>query len=73
VALRTGHILVKSAQRVVGLVVIEFGNGANRFPALGGVTVLTGNAQIAMWAMRAGGALARPARKRAEEKEQENR
>jgi len=68
-ALRTSHILVKSAQRVTGLVVIEFRNGADRLPALRGVTVLTGNVQIAMWAMRTGGALARPARKPAEKKQ----
>ena len=42
-ALRTRDILVKTAQRVTRLVVIEFGNGANRLPALSGVTVLTGN------------------------------
>jgi hypothetical protein len=64
VALRAPHILVKTAQRVVSMVVIEFRNSPDRPPALRGVTVLTGNVQTAMWAMRSGGALARPARKR---------
>jgi len=73
VALRTGHILVQAAQRIVGLVVIEFGNGANRLPALGGVTVLTRNAEVSVRAVRAVGTLARPARKRAEGKQQQNR
>ncbi len=63
-ALRTRHILVQAAQRIVGLVVIEFRNGADRLPALRGVAVLTGNVQIAMGAMGTGGALDRPARKR---------
>ena len=48
VALRTGNTLVHAAQRVAGLVVIEFRNGANRFPAADGVTVLTGDCQIAV-------------------------
>lgn len=66
VALRTRHILVKSAQRIVGLIVIEFRNGANRFPPLCRVTVLARNVQIAVGATRAVGALVRPARKQAE-------
>jgi hypothetical protein len=65
VALRTRHILVQAAQRITGPVVIEFRNGADRLPALCGVTVLTGEVQIAMGAMGTGGTLDRPARKRA--------
>lgn len=63
-ALRTRDILVKAAQRVVSLVVIEFRNSPDRLPAPRSVTVLTGSVQIAMWAMGTGGTLARPARKR---------
>ena len=51
VALRASHVLVKAAQRVMGAVVIKFGNGADRLPALRSVTVLAGNVQIAMRAM----------------------
>ena len=65
VALRTDHILVQPAQRVTGSVVIEFGDRADRRPALCRVAVLAGNVQIAMWAMGSRGALVRPARKRA--------
>ena len=72
-ALRTRHILVQTPQRITGLVVIEFRDGADRLPALRGVTVLTGNVQIAMWAMGTSGALVRPARKRAQEKQQRHR
>ena len=72
-ALRTRHILVQTPQRITGLVVIEFRDGADRLPALPGVTVLTGNVQIAMWAMGTSGALVRPARKRAQEKQQRHR
>jgi len=73
VALRTRHILVQSAQRVMGLVVIEFRNRANRLPALCGVTVLTGNGQISVRTTRTCGTLVRPARKPTQEKQQRNR
>jgi hypothetical protein len=65
VALCARHVLVKAAQRVTGLVVIKFGKGADRLPAIRCVTVLAGNIQIAVWAMSSRGALVRPARKRA--------
>jgi len=71
VALRARHILVQAAQRITRLVVIEFGDGADRLPSLCRVTVLAGNVQIAVRAMSArSGALRRSARKRAEQKEQ---
>ena len=68
-ALRAGHILVQAAQRVTGLVVIEFRNGANWLPALSGMAVLAGNIQIAVWAMGFGRALVRPAHERAQGKQ----
>ena len=68
-ALRTRHVLVKAAQRVVGLVVIEFRNGADWLPAPRSMTVLTGYVQIAMRAVSTGGTLVRPARSRDEEKQ----
>src|SRR5437763_5280024 len=42
VALRTAHILVKATERKLGLVMIEFGNRADRLPALRCMTILTG-------------------------------
>ena len=55
VALDTGHRLVHAPQRVAGLIVIEFGNGANRLPRVGGMAVLAGNIQVAMGAVGSGG------------------
>ena len=69
VALRTSHVLVKAAQRVTGAVVIKFGNGADRLPALRSVAVLAGNVQIAMRAIGTRGTLVRPTRNRDEEKQ----
>ncbi len=63
VALRTRYVLVKSPQRVTGSVVIEFGNRADRRPAIRCVTVLAGNIQIAVWAVGSRDAPIRPARK----------
>src|SRR5271157_489272 len=63
-ALRTRHILVHTPQRLTGLVVIEFRNGADRLPALRSVTVLTGNIQIAMGAMGTRGTLDRSEERR---------
>ena len=57
VALNTSHILVHTAQRIMGLVVIELGNSADWLPALRGVTVLARNVQIAVRATSARGAL----------------
>lgn len=71
VALDASHILVQAPQRIPSLVVIEFGNRTDRLPALRRVTVLTGYIQAAMWAIRTSSALARRARKRAEELQQQ--
>jgi len=46
---------VHAAQWVAGLIVIEFGNGADRLPRIGGVAVLARDIQVAMGAMRPGG------------------
>ena len=43
---------VHAAQRIFGLVVIEFRNGADRSPAICGVAVLASQVQIAVWTMR---------------------
>ncbi len=43
VTLRTRHGLVHAAQRIFRLIVIEFGDGANRLPCAGGMTVLARN------------------------------
>jgi len=52
VALRAGHSLVKSAQRVLGLIMVELGDRANRLPAHRGMAVLAGDVQIAVRAPR---------------------
>lgn len=43
VALSTGHIFMHAAERITGLIVIEFRAGADRLPAGIGVAVLAGN------------------------------
>src|SRR5580704_402801 len=48
VTLRTSHAFVHAAQRILGGVVIEFGDGADRLPAAKRVTVLAGNAQASV-------------------------
>ena len=68
VALRTSHIPVHTAQRIAGLVVIEFRNRADRLPTLRCMTVLTGDVQIAVRTVGSG--LVRSARKRRQKKEQ---
>lgn len=55
VTLRATHAHVLPAQRVLRFVVIEFGEGSNRFPADRRMAVLTGNTQIAMGASGNGG------------------
>ena len=45
---------VHAPQRIFGLVVIKFRDGADRFPGVGGVAVLARNAQIPVRAVRAG-------------------
>jgi len=46
VTLAAGHILVHAAQRIFGLIVIEFRDGPDGLPPNRGVTVLAGNIQI---------------------------
>ena len=53
VTLRAGHRSVHAAQRVTSLIVVEFGNSANRLPPAGGVAVLTGHVQIPVRTVRA--------------------
>jgi len=48
VALRAGDAFMHPAQRILGGVVIELRNGANRFPAAQRVAVLTGNAKASV-------------------------
>ena len=47
-ALRALHFFVHAAERVFCLGVIKFGNGPNRPPSRGGVTILTGNGECTM-------------------------
>ena len=48
VAFHARHFFVQAAQRVLGLVVVKFGDRANRAPACGGVAVLARNCQRAV-------------------------
>lgn len=59
VALDARHRLVHAAQRVAGLIVIEFRNRADRLPRAGGVAVLARDIQVAMGAVGPGGLRAR--------------
>lgn len=52
VALGAGDSFVHAAQGEAGLVVVELQGAPQRFPAGKGMTVLTGDFQIAMWAAR---------------------
>lgn len=65
VALRASDVLVQAPQRVTGVVMIKLGDRADGLPALGRVTVLAGDVQIAMWAISPRCALIRRAAKRA--------
>lgn len=47
-ALRARHPFMQAAQGITGLVVIELGDGANRFPPGGGMAVLTRDVQVPM-------------------------
>lgn len=47
-ALRAADALVHPAQRILRGVVVEFGNGPDRFPAAKRVAILAGNAQASM-------------------------
>jgi len=52
VALRAGDRLVHAAQRIAGVIVIEFRNGANRPPRIGRVAILAWSVQVAVRTMR---------------------
>jgi len=72
VALGAGHRRVHAAQRVLRLIVIEFGNRSDRFPRTCRVAVLARDVQIAVRAMRATGCLRRCAPRCPREREQQN-
>jgi len=46
--LGAGYTFVETAKRVPGFVVVKLGNGADGFPACGGMAVLTGYGQVAV-------------------------
>ena len=48
VTLGAGHVLVHAAQRILGLVVIEFRDSADRLPPNRGVAVLARNVQVSV-------------------------
>jgi hypothetical protein len=52
-----GNGRVHAAQGIFRLVMIEFRNGADRFPRICGVAVLASQVQIAVWTMRSSGTL----------------
>ena len=52
VACSACHFFVHSAQRVVGLIVVEFRNGANRAPGFRCVAILAGNGKRAVRTLR---------------------
>lgn len=52
VTTNAGDGLVHTAKRISRLIVIEFGNGTDRPPPIGGVTVLAGNIEVSMRAPR---------------------
>ena len=53
VTLGAGDGRVHAAQRIARLIVVEFRNSANRFPAIRGVAILAGNGQTAVRTVRA--------------------
>lgn len=57
VALDAVYRPVHATQRIAGLIVIEFRNGANRLPGIGGMAVLARDIQVAVRAVRAPGSL----------------
>ena len=71
VARRAGHAHVHAAQRILGLIVIEFRNGANGPPTLGRMAVGAGDTEAAVRTLRRSGALGLSARMRRGEQDQE--
>src|SRR5215469_17730093 len=57
VTLGAGDRLMHAPQRIFGLIVVEFRNGADRPPRIGGVAVLARYAQVSVWTVRASCAL----------------
>ena len=53
VTLGAGDRLMHSPQRIFGLIVVEFRNGADRPPRISGVAVLARYAQVSVWTVRA--------------------
>jgi hypothetical protein len=43
VALRAGHLFMQTAQRILGLIVVEFGDRTDGAPSCGGMAILAGN------------------------------
>lgn len=60
-ALRAGHLFMHAAERILSLIVVEFGNRADRLPACRSVAILTGDGQ---GAVRASGSLPLSGRRR---------
>ena len=52
VTLRTSHGLMHAAQWITGLVVIEFGNGADRLPGTRRVAVLAWDVKVSVGTLR---------------------
>jgi len=69
---RARHSFMQAAQRVTGLIVIEFRNRPDRFPAINRVAVLAGQVQIAMRAPRALRSLRRARSRRRHQQKQRN-
>ena len=61
VTFRTRDGFMHAAERILGFIVIEFRNGADRFPGVSGMAVLAGDVEIAVRTMRAPRSL-RPAK-----------
>ena len=57
VTLGAGHGLMHTEQRITCLIVVEFGNRSNGLPGICSMAVLTGDIQVSVRAMRAGGGL----------------
>lgn len=71
VTLRASDGGVHAAKRVLGLIVIEFGNGADRFPRAGRVTILARDCKTPVRTVRTSGSL--PSRTLRESEERENK
>ncbi len=61
VALHAGHRRVHAAERITGLIVVEFRDRPDRAPSAGSVAVLAGSGEVAVRTMRSSGGLRRSA------------